>query len=180
MKEIWKDVKGYEGFYQVSNLGRVKKLSYTIINSNGKCVHYKEHFVICNIAKMGYYMFDLRIYNKKRKRVYLHRIIAEAFIHNPNNLPCINHKDENKLNNNIDNLEWCTYQYNIIYGNSRKKSVETRHKNGTYENISKETRDNISKALLGKKKSPQHCKHISEGRKRMLAEKRMERCNKDG
>ena len=179
MKEIWKDIKGYEGLYQVSNLGKVKRLPALITRRDGRCVYFKERLVSCNIAPMGYYMFDLHKYGEKRKRVYLHRIIAEAFIPNPDNLPCINHKDENKLNNNIDNLEWCTYAYNLTYGSNRKKSVETRRKNGTYDNISQETRDNISKALLGKKKSSEHCKHISEGRKRMLAERKT-RCNKDG
>ena len=178
MQEIWKDIKGYEGLYQVSNLGRVKRLSTTLIRKDGRYVHFKEHFVVCNIAKMGYYMLDLHRYGSKRKRVYLHRVIAEAFIPNPDNLPCINHKDENKLNNNVDNLEWCTYAYNLTYGSNRKKSVETRRKNGTYDNISQEARNNISKSLLGKKKSPEHCKHISEGRKRMLAERR-KRCNAD-
>lgn len=178
MREIWKDIKGYEGLYQVSNLGRVKHLSTTVIRKDGRCVHFKEHFVVCNIAPMGYYMFDLHRYGSKRKRVYLHRVIAETFIPNPDNLPCINHKDENKLNNSIENLEWCSYQYNVVYGNSRRKSVETRRKNGTYENISQEARNNMSKAAIGKKKSPEHCRHISEGRKRYFEQKG--RCNKDG
>lgn len=176
--EIWKDIKGYEGLYQVSNLGRIKRLPKLLTRRDGRCIYYKEHMITCNVAKMGYYMFDLIKYGYGRKRVYLHRIVAEAFIPNPYNLPCINHKDENKLNNSIENLEWCTYKYNNTYGNNRKKMVETRRRNGTYDNISQEARNNMSKAAIGKKKSLEHCKHISEGRKRMLAERRG-RCSKD-
>lgn len=166
MKEIWKDIKDYEGLYQVSNLGRVKKLSNITHAIDGRVRHNAEKMIVCNVAKSGYYMFDLRKYGCKRKRVYLHRIIAEAFIPNPDELPCINHKDEDKLNNSLNNLEWCSYKYNIVYGSGRKKSVETRTKNGTYKYISQEARNNMSKASIGKKKSLSHCKHISEGRKR--------------
>lgn len=170
MREIWKDIMGYEGLYQVSNLGRVKKLQseYTDTWGTGRHRIIPERIVSCNVAKMGYYMIDLWK-DKHRKRCYVHRLVAQAFIPNPNNLPCVNHKDEDKLNNCIDNLEWCTYGYNNSYGTNRSRMVETRRLNGTYDNLSDITRKRISEALLGKKKSALHRKHISEGRKSFLS-----------
>lgn len=102
MKEIWKDIKGYEGKYQISNLGRVKSLNY----NNTK----KEKIIKSEITK-GYVRYRLSK-NKKLKRFLAHRLVAEAFIPNPNNYPIINHIDGNPLNNDIKNLEWCTYKYN--------------------------------------------------------------------
>ena len=104
MKETWKDIEGYEGLYQVSNLGRVKSL-----------FRYKKQLKL-EITKNGYVRIML-CKNKKRKRHLVHRLVAEAFIPNPNNLPCVNHKDENKQNNCVDNLEFCTSKYNCNYGN---------------------------------------------------------------
>lgn len=109
MEEIWKDIKGYEGLYQVSNLGRVKSLG------NGK-----EKIRKTNISSNGYLSLIL-VKNKKGKNFSVHRLVAEAFIDNPDNLPCVNHKDENKLNNCVDNLEWCTKQYNSTWGSVLKR-----------------------------------------------------------
>lgn len=121
MKEIWKDVKNYEGLYQVSNLGNVKVLD-RIVNSaikNNTKVKRKGR-MLKQYIKQGYPQVTLTL-NNKRKYCNVHRLVAEAFIPNPNNLPQINHIDENKLNNNVDNLEWCTAKYNCNYGtrNSR-------------------------------------------------------------
>lgn len=103
--EIWKDIVGYEGLYKISNLGRVKRLADKNISE----------FLVLPFIKQGYYNVRLRK-NKIQKHKLLHRLIASAFISNPNNLPYVNHKDENKLNNSIDNLEWCTPKYNSTYG----------------------------------------------------------------
>ena len=103
MREIWKDIEGYEGLYQVSNLGRVKSLQ---MYANGG---YKKRVKIlkpCNNGN-GYYVVYL-MKNKKRSVNYIHRLVAQAFLKNFNNYKCINHKDENKSNNNVDNLEWCS------------------------------------------------------------------------
>lgn len=101
MDEIWKDIKGYEGLYQVSNLGRVKSL--------GNLQNKKEKLLKTNICN-GYYAVYL-YKNSKKKICLCHRLVAEAFIPNPKNLPFVNHKDDNKLNNRMDNLEWRTCKY---------------------------------------------------------------------
>ena len=113
--EIWKDIIGYESFYQVSNLGRVKSLNY---NHTGKEEILKEGWV--HYKNGGYRSVNL-CKNGKRKTHLVHRLVAEAFIPNPDNLPCINHKDENPSNNCVNNLEWCTQEYNINYGSRNKK-----------------------------------------------------------
>lgn len=125
MKEKWKDIKGYEGLYQISSLGRVKSLARSTKNQYCK----SNYIMKSEVQKSGYKKIGLY---KNRKQTYfsIHRLVAEAFIPNPNNYPCVNHKDENKNNNNVINLEWCTYEYNNCYGtrllrlsNSRKKKV---------------------------------------------------------
>lgn len=129
-KEIWKDVKGFEGLYQVSNLGRVKSLERLVKQYNGhKKIEYKikEKILKLNTDRYGYY--QVRLANNgivKTKKI--HRLVAEAFLDNHKNLPCINHKDENKKNNNIDNLEFCTYKYNTNYGNAIDKRRKKRMK----------------------------------------------------
>ncbi len=107
MQEIWKDIKGYEGLYQVSNLGKVKNVKL------GKIIK-----VRCN--EQNYLKLDLHK-NGAKKAYKVHRLVAEAFIPNPNNYPQINHKDEKKQNNEVTNLEWCTPKYNANYGKRNNK-----------------------------------------------------------
>jgi len=99
--EEWKEVNNYKGLYWISNRGRVK-------NSKGKILK-------PTIQVNGYYKVNL-IKNKISKNHTIHRLVAEAFIPNPDNLTEINHKDENKVNNAADNLEWCSHKYNSTYG----------------------------------------------------------------
>ena len=106
--EIWKDIKGYEGKYQVSSLGRIKSL----YRWNGKAFYSREHIIKSYINKNGYVYIAL-MKNNKNKNCRLHRLVAEAFLDNPNNYNDINHKDGNKENNNINNLEYCTKSYNM-------------------------------------------------------------------
>ena len=106
MKEIWKDVVGYEGLYQVSNMGNVRSL-------NWKNCGYTRNLWLKPHNK-GYFQVEL-VKNKKKKTFVVHRLVSVAFIPNPDNLPCVNHKDENKQNNCVDNLEWCDYGYNNRY-----------------------------------------------------------------
>lgn len=114
MEEIWKDVVGYEGYYQVSNFGRVKSLERKIPARKAKRA---KSETIMNQTKnnTGYLMVNLCV-NQFRKKFLVHRLVAIAFIPNPDNLPQINHKDENKENNCVDNLEWCNNVYNNNYG----------------------------------------------------------------
>ena len=106
MTEIWKDINGYEGLYQVSNFGNVKSLH--------KYAGRTDRILSPGKTKRGYlgvYLFK----NGKGKSLYVHRLVAQAFIPNPNDLSEVNHIDEDKHNNRVDNLEWCDRQYNVEY-----------------------------------------------------------------
>lgn len=109
MKEIWKDIKGYEGLYQVSNLGRIKSLP----KYNCK---YEKILKLHTNKRDGRQSIMLCKDSLTRKRMLVHRLVAITFIKNPLNLHEINHKDENPQNNSVDNLEWCTRKYNMNYG----------------------------------------------------------------
>ena len=122
-KEIWKDKKDYEGHYQVSNFGRVKSIKF------GKEIILKQKI------KDGYYYVGLSK-NGIQKMYLVHRLVAEAFLPNPDNLPQVNHKDENKLNNVVSNLEWCSAQYNNTYG-TRIERVAEKNKKNTNGKLSK-------------------------------------------
>ena len=111
MKEEWKDIKGFEGWYQVSNLGQVRSVERQI-NNNGTLQTYKSHILKQSITNKGYYYVVL-YKNSKGYHKNIHRLIAEHFIDNLNNLPCVNHIDGDKKNNSLSNLEWCSHQYNI-------------------------------------------------------------------
>ncbi len=110
MEEIWKDIEGYEGLYQVSNLGRVKSLERYQQN-HSKLQKVEEKIKIIHIKSNGYQFVQL-YKNNIMKNLHIHRLVAQAFIPNPDNKPQINHIDGNKLNNNVTNLEWCTNSEN--------------------------------------------------------------------
>ena len=120
--EIWKNVEEYEGIYQVSNKGRVKNMGS--LGNFGIAV--KERLLRPGDNGHGYLWVNL-CKDKVHKSKYVHRLVAEAFIPNPENKPCVNHIDRNKSNNSVDNLEWCTYKENNIHsiktGNSTCKIV---------------------------------------------------------
>ena len=115
MTEIYKDIKNYEGLYRVSNLGNVMSLNY---NRTGKPKLLKP-----GKDKHGY-LFVILYKDGKKKKFFVHRLVAEAFIPNPDNLPCVNHKDENKTNNSVENLEYCTHEYNINYGTRNERAAK--------------------------------------------------------
>jgi len=127
-KEIWKSVVGYEGLYEISSMGRVKRLSRTIIDSIGRKKPYDEKILVNKISgQTGYPCVNLTKDGKVRT-LNIHRLIADAFIPNPDNLPCINHKDEDRSNSVLSNLERCTYKYNSTYGNAISKRLNTLRK----------------------------------------------------
>lgn len=116
--EEWRDVVGYEGLYQVSNLGRVKSL-----RAHNKWGIERESILIPAVEKKGYKRFCLNK-NGKGKTVKLHRIIAQAFIPNPDNKPCVDHIDGNPSNNNVSNLRWVTYWKNKHNPATRRRVVK--------------------------------------------------------
>ena len=111
--EQWKKIKGYSK-YEVSNTGKVRNI-------------YNKKLKAIRKTKTGYCITDLKENNKKTTK-YIHRLVGEAFITNPNNYPCINHKDENKENNHVENLEWCTIAYNNLYGTKNERMKKTQEK----------------------------------------------------
>lgn len=133
MNEVWKDIEGYEGLYQVSNLGCVKSLTRKV-----RCKNNKFRIIIGKIlipiqTKNGYLFVNLWK-NNKIKRVLVHRLVAETFIPNPENKPEVNHINGNKLNNYVDNLEWNTRSENTIHSykiklrENQKKSISQNNK----------------------------------------------------
>lgn len=120
MIEIWKDVPGFEGLYQVSNTGKVK--SFRKSSKYGSQPEYMLNPTINNTGYAQVTLYD----NTKRSKFSVHRLVAQLFIPNPDNLPQINHKDENKLNNHVDNLEWCTASYNNAYGTAKIRAIDAR------------------------------------------------------
>ena len=115
-KELWKDIKDYEGHYQVSNWGRIKSIKFG-----------KERILKPVTDRHGYLLVSLWK-NNKQKTYKVHRLVAEAFIPNPYNLPQVNHKDENPLNNNVNNLEWCNSKYNCNFGTRIERISKRRSK----------------------------------------------------
>lgn len=112
MKEIWKDIKDYEGLYQVSNLGRVKRVKTDRILKPSKQIH-------------GYLLVNLYKNNVSAKK-RIHRLVAQAFISNSENKPQVNHIDENKTNNVVSNLEWVTSKENINHGTHNERVSKTQ------------------------------------------------------
>lgn len=112
--ELWKDIEGFEEFYQVSNSGKIKSLSRYVQNGSGGSFYTSEKIINPYVNKNGYSIITLSKNNKDSKR-YVHRLVGIAFIQNPDNKPCINHKDGDKTNNNDWNLEWTTYAENNLH-----------------------------------------------------------------
>ena len=118
MKESWKDIKGYEGLYQISNLGRVRSVD-RLDSANHRL---KGRIKSTSIRPNGYENVIL-CKNSKSKGYSVHRLVAQAFIPNPENKPQINHIDENKANNKVSNLEWVTRKENINHGNRTRTAL---------------------------------------------------------
>lgn len=136
MEEIWKAVRGFEGLYEVSNLGRVKRAPYSIVGrTKGAMRTYPRYFkggiLKGTVCRNGYNRVTL---SKDGTNIYkyVHRLVAEAFVPNPHNLPFVNHIDEVRTNNVSTNLEWCTCAYNNVYGDARKRFAEAYSVNHSY------------------------------------------------
>jgi len=114
MTEVWRNVIGYEEYYQVSNLGNVKSLDRIVVTGNRKS--YIRKGKLCKLSKnnLGYMTVGFTVNNKKVNK-YVHRLVAEVFLTNDENKPQVNHIDCNKENNHVDNLEWCTNSENHIH-----------------------------------------------------------------
>lgn len=125
MEEVWRDIPGWEGLYQVSSAGNVKTLARTKVGKGGGVWQVKEAILTPQKDAYGYYRVCL---TKNGKSTYkrVHRLVAEAFIPNPDNLPQINHKDEEKLNNCVENLEWCDAKYNSNYGTRLERVADKK------------------------------------------------------
>lgn len=109
--EIWKEIKGYDGLYEVSNFGSVKSIDRLVIHSNGLIFNYKGNNLKQECVKNNYRRVTLSK-NNKQKRFHVHRLVALHFIPNPKNKPCVNHIDGDTSNNYVANLEWCTHSEN--------------------------------------------------------------------
>lgn len=133
MIEEWRKIVGYEGLYEVSSLGRVRSLDRYL--KNGHCSYRLHKGKVLSPAKNtnGYFSVCLQ-----GKRFMIHRLVAQAFIPNIDNLPQVNHKDEDKANNSVDNLEWCDNIYNMNYGTRNIRAKETAIKNGNWTGLSRE------------------------------------------
>lgn len=141
---VRKPIKGYEGYYEVDPFGRVYSVDRVIsVDDNGRTYNkpLKGKQMKQSMHTKGYKTVSLTK-DSKTKTMFVHRLVAETFIDNPDNLPFINHKDEDKTNNFVDNLEWCTNEYNLNYGTARKRQ---------------------SRALKGKKHTKEHNEKISKG-----------------
>lgn len=121
--EIWKDIRDYENLYKGSNWGRVKSLDRWVKSKSGSVRLCKGRILKPSTNKDGYLYVNLWK-NGKGKKFLVHRLVVEAFIPNPNNLPQVNHRDENPQNNNVENLEFCSAKYNTNFGNRNKKIAE--------------------------------------------------------
>lgn len=139
MQEIWKNVKDFEGYYKVSNLGRVKSLERKVKTGikHNEFVIKKGKLLNNTLLNTGYYQVNLSK-NGKTKKKQVHRLVAEAFLENPNNYKEINHKDENKQNNKVENLEWCDRKYNINWGTRTQKAKEKLSKKINMYNLNNE------------------------------------------
>lgn len=114
MKEIWKDIPSYEGYYQVSNLGNFRSLPRVIRYKGSGLRNYPAKNLLTETTKDNYQRIVLMKEGVK-KRFQAHRLVALVFLPNPKNKPCINHIDGNKSNNCVDNLEWCTHSENTTH-----------------------------------------------------------------
>ena len=151
-EEIWRPIVGYEGLYEVSSYGRVRSLD-RYDNKN----HFRKGLIMKQNNDGRGYMSVILCLNGKIKKYLVHRLVAQAFIPNPDNLPEVNHKDENPENNSVTNLEWCDHSYNINYGTRKDKVRESQLKSGFWTGLSEKE--------YKRKYWEEHRDHLNEWRK---------------
>ena len=122
--EEWRAVPGYEGLYEVSNMGNVRNVRRNTLLRLPKT---NNGYIRISLCKNGI-----------KTGLTVHRLVAETFIPNPDNLPEVNHKDEDKTNNRVENLEWCDHKYNMNYGSRNIRSKDTHIKNGYWTGLSRD------------------------------------------
>ena len=146
--EEWRDIKDYKGFYQVSNLGRIKSLERIVKHSKGGVKMQKER-----ILKTSKSRYELASLSKEGciKSYAVHRIVAETFIPNPKNKPQVNHKDGNILNNSAMNLEWCTASENTIHCIENSLRLTARGESSGPSKLSNDEVIEIRRTLASKK-----------------------------
>lgn len=158
MEEIWKDVHGYEGYYQVSNFGRIRSLDRDVVHrKTGGIKLMNGRFIKSSVKKNGY-MNIILSKEGVTKNHHPHRLVAQSFIPNPENKPHVNHKDGNKTNNYVENLEWVTRSENMIHASKTglAKSGENHYK-------SKLTIDQIREILFSTEKPIVLCRKLNIG-----------------
>ena len=164
MNEIWLPIEGYENLYEVSNLGRVRRLESVVTSKNGVTQKVSGKILKPRVVQ-GYLRVNL-CKNGIRRSYYIHRLVSTAFIPNPDKKPQVNHIDEDKTNNTAENLEWCTAKENNNYGTRTKRSSEKRSKpvlcvelNQIFPSLTEAARQlslsvgNISYVLAGRSKT---------------------------
>ncbi|MGH0601491.1 NUMOD4 domain-containing protein [Bacillus mycoides] len=178
--EVWRDIKGYEGYYKVSNKGRILSLERPIVRC-GRNQVLKQRILKSHLNKQINYTYTFLTINKDSKRFYIHRLVAEAFVENPDNKPFVNHKNGIRNDNDYKNLEWVTQKENVRHAfetglNSCNKKVGQYSLDGillnTYDSVRQASRSlgkglnaagNISSCCNGRKKTlyGYKWKHIS-------------------
>lgn len=167
MIEVWKDITEYEGLYQVSNLGRVKSLSVRKPSAIQKCGYrIKNETIICTSPAFKYLKVCLCV-NGIRRYYFLHRLVCVTFLENPDNLEQVNHKDGNKHNNNLSNLEWCSRSDNAKHSFKLGLSYQPRSKKiNVYtfpDKVFVKTFDNILAAANFTKANRSNIYHVLKG-----------------
>lgn len=172
--EIWKDIPEYEGYYQASNLGRIRSVDRISIMKDGRSRKRQGCIIKSELNNSGYKLVHLYI-DGKRSAVLVHRMIALTFIENKDNKAYVNHVDCNKQNNELYNLEWCTGFENMKHAVDNGLFVAYKRTTEQRKNIS----IRMSKTHKGVKKSADHCRIMSEQRKGRPPKCMTERKRKD-